>query len=76
MKLNEKNYLLWSKSFTMFLGAHRKIKHITQNLSSTKNLTYDDRFTTDCGVISRFVNIMEENITVALMFLNPVKKIH
>ena len=62
MKLNEKNYVLWTKSFQVILGTHRKIKHITQDPPDIKDSKYDAWFADDCVVISWLVNSMEERV--------------
>ena len=74
IKLNGTNYLLWAKPFTVFLGTHRKIKHIIDDLSSPKDPYYDDWFTIDCSVISWLVNSMESIIASDVMFLTLAKK--
>ena len=42
IKLNGKNYLLWSQAFETFLGAHRKIRHLTNDPPDAKDTTYED----------------------------------
>ena len=42
MKLNGKNYLFWSKSFQVFLGAHWKIRHVTHDPPVVQDPSYDD----------------------------------
>ena len=52
IKLNGRNYLIWAKSIQVFLGAHKKIKHITQDPSDVKSAEYDDWLASDYGVIT------------------------
>lgn len=59
MKLTEKNYVLSAKSFQVIFGAHKKIKHITQDPTNIKDLKYD-WFADDSVVILWLVNSVEE----------------
>ena len=44
IKLNGKNYQLWSQAFETFIGAHRKTSYLTVDPPETKDSTYDDWF--------------------------------
>ena len=68
IKLNDHNYLLWVKAFTVFLGIHRKVKHIIDDPPSPKDPTYNDWLATEYMVILLF-NSMESNITLKVIFL-------
>ena len=41
-KLNGTNYLLWSQDFKTFYLVHRKLKHLIQPPSDSKDAAYDD----------------------------------
>lgn len=75
MKFNGKNYLLWAKVLTIFLGAHRKLKHIIEDPPFPNEFNYEDWFVADYGVISWLVNSMEKNIALGVMFLTLIKRI-
>ena len=74
-KLTGKNYLLWSQAFETFLGAHKKIRHITHPPPDVKDATYEDWLTDDCTVISWLVNSMDEGIARSVMMMKPAKTI-
>ena len=75
IKLNGKNYLLWSKSFQVFLDVHQKILHITYDPPDVKDPTYDDWFASDCRVISWLVNSIDKQISCGVLMLASTKKI-
>ena len=75
VKLNGKNYQLWSISFQVFLGVHWKIRHVTHDPPYVKDPSYDDWFANDCRVIASLMNSMEESIACGIMMLSPTKKI-
>ena len=75
IKLNGKNFLLWSQAFETFISAHRKTRHLTADPPEAKDSTYDDWFVDDCAIISWLVNSMEEDISQGVMMLRPTKKI-
>ena len=72
--LNGKNYLIWVKSIQVFLEAHKKIRHITQDPPNVKAPEYDDWLAFDYGVITWSVNSMEPPISRGVVMLSIVKK--
>ena len=52
IKLDGRNYLIWAKSIQVFLGTHKKIKHITQDPPDVNSTEYDDWLASDYGVIT------------------------
>ena len=75
VKLDGKNYLLWSQVFETFLGAHRKIQYITHPPLDVKDTAYEDWLVDDCAVISWLVNNMDEKVSCSVMLLKLAKKI-
>lgn len=75
IKLTGKSFLLWSQAFETFLGAHRKICHITHPPPDVKDVTYEDWLVDDCAVISWLVNSMDEGITRSVMMMKSAKTI-
>ena len=71
-KLNGKNYLVWTQSFTFF-AAHRKIKHLTQPPPDVKDSIYKDWYADDSAIVSWMVNSMEPSVACGVMILRPVK---
>lgn len=49
--------------------------HITHDPPSSKDSTYENWFAIDYGMISWFVNSMDEQLSTGIMFLTPAKKI-
>ena len=52
IKLDGMNYLIWVKSIQVFLGANKKIKHITQDLLDIKALEYEDWLASGYDVVT------------------------
>ena len=52
IKLDGKNYLIWTKSIQVFLEAHKKIKHIMQDLSNIKAMEYENWLASDYDIIT------------------------
>ena len=75
IKLDGKNYLIWAKSIQVFLEAHKKIKHITQDLPNIKASEYDDWLASKYSVITWLVNSMEPHISRGVVMLSTAKKI-
>ena len=75
IKLDGKNYIIWAKSIQVFLGAHKKITHITQDPPNVKASEYDDWLTSDYSVIMWLVNSMEPQISCGVIMLSTAKKI-
>ena len=69
VKLNGKNYLLWSQAFETFFGVHRKICHLTDDPPDAKDVTYEDWLADYCAVISWLVNNMDEDVSKGVMML-------
>lgn len=74
IKLNGKNYLLWSQAFETFLGTHRQIRHLTDP-PKAKDVTYKDWLVDNCVVILWLVNSMDEDISKGVMMLRHARKI-
>ena len=75
IKLDGKNYFMWVKSIHVFLRAHKKIKHITQDPPNIKALEYEDWLASDYGVITWLVNSMKLEISRGVVMLLTTKKI-
>ena len=75
IKLYGKNYLIWAKSIQVFLGAHKKIKHITQDSPNINAPEYEDWLASDYGIITWLVNSMEPEISRGVVMLPTAKKI-
>ena len=75
IKLDGKNYLLWSQAFETFLGVHQKIRRITLDPPDAKDAAYEHWFVDDCVVILWLVNNMNDSIVRGVMMLKPAKKV-
>lgn len=74
-KLDEKNYLLRTKSFETFIAVHRKLKHLTESPPNSKDNTYDDWYADDTTIVSWLFNNMEPTVAHGVTMLRLVKKI-
>ena len=74
-KLDGKNYVMWAQSFKTFLGAHRKLKHLTQLPPDAKDSTFENWYAKDSTVVSWMVNSTESSIAHGVMLLRSAKKI-
>ncbi|KAG8373563.1 hypothetical protein BUALT_Bualt11G0037500 [Buddleja alternifolia] len=75
VKLNGPNYLVWSQSIKIFLGAQRKLSHITKAPPAETDKGYEDWLTADYCVRSCLINSIEERISSSVVFLPTAKRI-
>jgi len=63
------------KSFRLFIGSQKKMKHIIEEPPIKGIATYDDWVASDYSVMTWLLNGMDENINASVMFLKIVKEI-
>ena len=75
VKLNDTNYLHWVNAFEIFLAAHIREHHITNDPPDSKVADYAAWYAADCAIISWIINSVEEHITRTISHLRPVKRV-
>jgi len=75
VKLNGTNYLIWAQSFRLFVGAQKKMKHLTNALSNTQDSECADWLADDYCVIAWLVNSTDVKVSAGVMFLRTAKEI-
>ncbi|KAG8381702.1 hypothetical protein BUALT_Bualt05G0000200 [Buddleja alternifolia] len=63
VNLNGPNYLVWSQSIKIFLGAQRKLSHITKAPPAETDKGYENWLAADYCVRSWLINSIEERIS-------------
>ena len=71
VKLNNTNYILWAKSFRLFVCS-QKLKHLSEH-PGTKSTTFNDRVSNDCSMMTWLHNSMDE-VNASAMFLKMKKR--
>jgi len=67
-KLNGTNYLLWVKSFCLFVGSQKKLKHLAEDPPAKSTIAYDDWIASDYSVMTWLLNIIDEKAYASIMF--------